>query len=142
MVANLVPAALMVLWVVLHERRHVKTMGFRRPGRGVLLLLLGIPIGAAIISIPVLFLRATGAYELTVPPANATTGWFAVALVLTHVVQGGNEEVLIRSFLLQNSGLQLPGLHSELVMRTMSEVEIARCVDSEPAAPTSAGQRS
>ncbi|MFB7891228.1 lysostaphin resistance A-like protein [Microbacterium sp. NPDC056044] len=113
MVANLIPAALMILWVVLYERRHIKTMGFRRPGRGLLLLLLGLPIGAAIISIPILFLWATGSYQLTAAPANATTGWVAVGLVLalalTHVVQGGNEEILIRSFLLQNSGLQMPG---------------------------------
>ncbi|MFF2390585.1 CPBP family intramembrane glutamic endopeptidase [Agromyces sp. NPDC058104] len=111
--ANLIPSLLMILWVVLYERRHIKTLGFRRPGRGVLLLLLGIPIGALIISVPILFLWATGSYRLVDPPAGAISGGTAVllvlALVLAHVVQGGNEEILIRGFLMQNSGLQMPG---------------------------------
>ncbi|MFF2387316.1 CPBP family intramembrane glutamic endopeptidase [Agromyces sp. NPDC058104] len=111
--ANLIPAILLILWVVLYERRHVKTLGFRRPGRGVLLLLLGIPIGVLMISVPILFLWATGNYRLVDPPAGAISGGSAVllvlALVLAHVVQGGNEEILIRGFLMQNSALQMPG---------------------------------
>ncbi|MFF2489013.1 CPBP family intramembrane glutamic endopeptidase [Microbacterium sp. NPDC058062] len=111
--AGLIPTALIILWVVLFERRHIKTMGFRRPGRGVLLLLLGIPIGALIISAPILLLWATGNYRLIDPPAGTLSGSTAallvLVLVLTHVVQGGNEEVLIRSFLMQNSALQMPG---------------------------------
>ncbi|MFF2369166.1 CPBP family intramembrane glutamic endopeptidase [Agromyces sp. NPDC058110] len=111
--ANLIPTILIIAWVVLYERRHVKTLGFRRPGRGVLLLLLGIPVGALMISIPILFLWATGSYRLIDPPTGAISGSTAVllvlALALTHVVQGGNEEILIRGFLMQNSGLQMPG---------------------------------
>lgn len=111
--AGLVPTALIILWVVLFERRHIKTMGFRRPGRGVLLLLLGILIGALMISVPILLLWATGNYRFIDAPAGTTSGSAALllvlVLVLTHVVQGGNEEVLIRSFLMQSSAQQMPG---------------------------------
>ncbi|MFF2267976.1 CPBP family intramembrane glutamic endopeptidase [Cellulosimicrobium cellulans] len=102
-------------WVGWYERRHVRTVGFRRPGRGVLLLLAGILVGLAMISLPILFLWATGAYERVDAPAASGSGggWAALplvlALVLLFVFQGGQEEVLTRGFLLQNSGLQLPG---------------------------------
>ncbi|MFF2387315.1 CPBP family intramembrane glutamic endopeptidase [Agromyces sp. NPDC058104] len=103
----------LVLWVVLFERRRVKTLGFRRPGRGILTLVVGFVTGVVLLSIPALFLWAIGAYESVGAPAGASSGWNAlpllVLLALTFVVQGGTEELLTRGFLLQNGGLKFPG---------------------------------
>ncbi|MFF2390584.1 CPBP family intramembrane glutamic endopeptidase [Agromyces sp. NPDC058104] len=103
----------LIVWVVLFERRRVKTLGFRRPGRGVLTMLAGFAAGVVLLSIPALFLWAIGAYEQVPPPADASSGWNAlpllVLLALTFVVQGGTEELLTRGFLLQTGGLKLPG---------------------------------
>ncbi|MGP6170371.1 CPBP family glutamic-type intramembrane protease [Microbacterium sp. A196] len=102
-----------LLWVVLFERRSVASMGFRRPGHGVVTMLLGILIGIALISIPTLLLLLTGAYKVVEAPAGASAGAAAVPLLLLLLVfvliQGGTEEVLTRGFLLQNQGLKLPG---------------------------------
>ncbi|MFF2489011.1 CPBP family intramembrane glutamic endopeptidase [Microbacterium sp. NPDC058062] len=103
----------LLLWVVLFERRKIRTLGFRRPGRGLFTLLVGFVAGFALLSIPTLFLWATGAYVQVEPPAGATSGSGAagllVLLALTFVVQGGVEELLTRGFLLQNGGLKFPG---------------------------------
>lgn len=111
--------ALLLLWVVLFERRRVATLGFRGPGRGVLTMLGGIVVGIVLLSIPTLFLLAIGAYEVVDAPAGATSGWSALPLLLLLacfvLVQGGTEEVLVRGFLLQNNGLKLPGWVAVLV---------------------------
>ncbi|MFD4959412.1 CPBP family intramembrane glutamic endopeptidase [Microbacterium sp. NPDC058389] len=103
----------LVLWVVLFERRKIRTLGFRRPGRGLVTLLVGFVAGLVLLSIPTLFLWATGAYVQVDPPAGANSGAGAagllVLLALTFVVQGGVEELLTRGFLLQNGGLKFPG---------------------------------
>lgn len=107
-------ALLLVLaWVVLYERRPVASLGLRRPGRGVLTMLLGIVVGVVLLSIPTLFLLATGAYEVVDAPAGATSGWSALPLLLVLLcfvlVQGGTEEVLVRGFLFQSNAVRLPG---------------------------------
>lgn len=103
----------LVVWVLLFERRHVKTLGFRRPGRGLLTMLAGFAAGVIMLSLPALFLWAVGAYQQVPPPSGASSGWSAlpllVLLALTFVVQGGTEELLTRGFLLQTGGLRLPG---------------------------------
>lgn len=103
----------LLVWVLLFERRKIRTLGFRRPGRGLVTLVLGFVTGAALLSIPTVFLWATGAYVQVDAPAASTSGAGAtgllVLLALTFVVQGGVEELLTRGFLLQNSGLTLPG---------------------------------
>lgn len=102
-------------WVAWFERRPVWTIGFRRPRRGIALLAVGIVVGAVMISLPILILWATGAYERGTAPATSSSGggWAAAGVVLLLIVpfvfQGGQEEVLTRGFLLQNSGLQLRG---------------------------------
>ncbi|MFE6967506.1 type II CAAX prenyl endopeptidase Rce1 family protein [Agromyces sp. NPDC057679] len=103
----------LVLWVVLFERRRVRTLGFRRPGRGILTLVAGFVAGIVLLSIPALFLWSIGAYESVDAPEGASSGWNAlpllILLALTFVVQGGTEELLTRGFLLQNGGLKFPG---------------------------------
>ncbi|MDR2998497.1 MAG: CPBP family intramembrane metalloprotease [Microbacterium sp.] len=100
------------LWVWLYERRSIKTLGFRNPGKGVLKLLLGIVIGAVVISLPVLVLWASGGYQLVDGPSGSFSGGPALALVLAlvlaFVVQGGSEEVLMRGFLTQNNATKFP----------------------------------
>ncbi|SFR79469.1 hypothetical protein SAMN05428970_2560 [Agromyces sp. CF514] len=102
-----------ILWVMLFERRAIRTLGFSRPGRGVVTMLLGFVGGIVLLSIPALFLWAIGAYEQVEAPAESTSGAAAtgllVLLALTFFVQGGSEELLVRGFLLQNGALKLPG---------------------------------
>jgi|GEM_PF-3208759 Predicted metal-dependent membrane protease len=102
----------LVVWVVLFERREVHTLGFRAPGRGVLTMLGGFVAGVVLLSIPALFLWAIGAYTVAAPPAGAVSGWSAAGLLgvlaVSFFVQGGAEELLTRGFLLQNSGIKLP----------------------------------
>ncbi|MCT1476779.1 CPBP family intramembrane glutamic endopeptidase [Microbacterium sp. p3-SID336] len=111
-VANVIVIALVLAWVGLYERRHLRTLGFRNPGRGVLTLLLGVVVGLALISLPILFLWMTGQYESVGGPAEASSGLPALPLVLalavTVIVQGSNEEILTRGFLLQSVGQRFP----------------------------------
>lgn len=101
------------LWVVLYERRSIASLGFRRPGRGALTLLAGVVVGIVLNTIPTVFLWATGAYELGTPPQGSVSGVAAVPLLLLIVVfvlvQSGTEETLTRGFMLQSSGVALPG---------------------------------
>ncbi len=110
---NLLSILVIFLWVLLYERRSLFTMGFRRPSRGVVNLLLGVVGGAALVSVPVLFLWATGNYVQTDAPTSGSHGWSALPLVIAlaamFVLQGGNEEILMRGFLLQNQGWKVPG---------------------------------
>lgn len=100
-------------WVWLFERRSIASLGFRRPGRGLLTLLVGIVVGIVLNSIPTLFLWAVGAYQQVEPPAGSAAGIAALPtllLVLLFVlVQSGTEETLTRGFMLQSSGVSLPG---------------------------------
>ncbi|MBW9110003.1 CPBP family intramembrane glutamic endopeptidase [Microbacterium ureisolvens] len=110
--SDLLMAGAVFLWVWLYERRSIKTLGFRKPGTGVVKLLVGILVGAALISAPIMFLWAIGAYEVVDGPDDAFTGLpsltLVVALVAASIVQGGSEEVLIRGFLTQNNAVRFP----------------------------------
>ena len=101
------------LWVLLFERRSIVTLGFRRPGLGVLSLLMGVVVGIALNTIPTVLLWAIGAYEVVPPPSGSTSGFAAVPLLLLVLlfvlVQSGTEETLTRGFMLQSSGVALPG---------------------------------
>lgn len=103
----------LVVWVWLYERRSIASLGFRRPGRGVLTLLAGVVVGIVLNSIPTLFLWGVGAYELVPPPEGSTSGVAALPMLLLILVfvsvQSGTEETLTRGFMLQSSGLALPG---------------------------------
>ncbi len=113
MISFAVAGLALLVWVVVFERRRIRTLGFRRPGRGLLTLLIGFVAGVVLLSIPTLFLWATGAYVQVDAPVASTSGASAtgllVLLALTFVVQGGTEELLTRGFLLQNGGLKFPG---------------------------------
>jgi len=110
--SNVVATLAVFAWVWLYERRSPKFLGFRRPGVGVLKILLGVVVGAVMISLPILFLWATGGYEVVAGPSGATTGWASLwliaALIVASVFQGGNEEVVMRGFLTQNNAAKFP----------------------------------
>ncbi|KJL20453.1 CAAX amino terminal protease self- immunity [Microbacterium oxydans] len=111
-VGTLITILLVFAWVVLFERRHVRTLGFRNPGKGVLRLLLGVVVGVVMISIPILLLWASGAYVAAEPPSGGGGGVSVVPIVLllllTVIAQGSSEEVLTRGFLVQSLGQKLP----------------------------------
>ncbi|UOR00682.1 CPBP family intramembrane metalloprotease [Leucobacter allii] len=111
-VANIIVIGLVFLWVAVFERRSILTLGFRSPGRGVLKLLLGVVVGLAMISLPVLLLLATGQYAVVDGPADSFSGFPALPMILglavTVVFQGSNEEILTRGFLLQSVGQRFP----------------------------------
>ena len=100
-------------WVWLYERRSFASLGFRRPGRGVLTLIVGIVAGIVLNSIPTVFLWTTGVYERVSPPAGSTAGLAAITtllpILLFVLVQSGTEETLTRGFMLQSSAVALPG---------------------------------
>jgi hypothetical protein len=58
-------------------------------------------------------LLAAGVYRGAVPPPGSSAGFSALPIVLllalTVIIQGSNEEVLVRGFLFQSLGLQMPG---------------------------------
>lgn len=111
-IGTLITILIVFAWVVLFERRHIRTLGFRNPGKGVLRLLLGIVIGLVMISIPIVILWASGAYVTSEPPAGGAGGFSVVPIVLllllTVIAQGSSEEVLTRGFLVQSLGQKLP----------------------------------
>ncbi|GAA1061964.1 CPBP family intramembrane glutamic endopeptidase [Agromyces bracchium] len=102
-----------LLWVWLFERRNPKTLGLRRPGRGLVVMLIGIVGGILLQSIPIGFLLLTGNLEPVDGPTGGASGGGAIPLLVLIVVfvtvQAGTEEVATRGFLLQNSAYQLPG---------------------------------
>lgn len=111
-IGNLLAIAFVFAWVAWHERRNITTLGFHRPGRGVLLLLLGFVVGVAMNSIPILYLWGTGQYEQVPGVAGSSKGPtilpLLVILAVTVIAQGSNEEILIRGFTLQSWGQKLP----------------------------------
>lgn len=111
-IGNLLAIAFVFAWVAWHEGRSITTLGFHRPGRGVLVLLLGFVVGVALNSIPILYLWGTGQYEQVSGVAGSSKGPgilpLLVLLALTVVAQGSNEEILIRGFTLQSWGQKLP----------------------------------
>lgn len=108
-----VAALLLLVWIAAFERRKLVTLGFRRPGRGIVTLLIGFIAGVVLLSIPTVFLWSVGAYEQTTAPADvsngASGGALLILLAVAWVIQGGTEELLTRGFLLQSSAVKLPG---------------------------------
>ncbi|MFF2495560.1 CPBP family intramembrane glutamic endopeptidase [Agromyces sp. NPDC058064] len=111
-IGDVIAILVIVLWVVLFERRSLATLGLHRPGRGIVNLLVGIAAGIGLVSVPVLALLFTGAYVVVDTPAGTTSGFSALPMVLAMltlvVVQGGGEEILFRGFLLQNQINKVP----------------------------------
>lgn len=109
----LAPLLLLFAWVAFFEKRKIKTLGFRGPKRGILTMIAGLFIGIVLFAAPMLFLWLTGAYELAGQPEGSISGLAALPLLLLLVafvaLQASTEETIMRGFLLQNSGLKLPG---------------------------------
>lgn len=118
-IGSVISILVVLSWVTCFERRSIASLGFRRPGRGVLALLLGIVVGLAMISLPIVLLWAAGVYRTAAAPAGASSGWSALPIVLllllTVIAQGSNEEILVRGFYFQSLGAQLPGWLAVLI---------------------------
>ena len=99
------------LWVQIKEGRQLTTVGFPSGG-GVLKFLQGLAIGAVMMTLPVLFLLATGEYA----PGESEHSVLGLAALLpvlpllaVFAVQGSTEEAVTRGYMLQMGARQLPG---------------------------------
>ena len=110
--SNAMSLLLLWLWVRFKEGRPYSSLGFR--GGGALpRFLTGLVIGAGLLTLSVLTLWALGDYQPVAGVAGGLSGWAAllpvVLLVLVWCVQGSTEEILMRGYLVQTGGVQLPG---------------------------------
>ena len=105
------------LWVRFKEGRRFSSLGFR-PSRDWVKLLLGFLIGGAMMSVGVLLGLATGAYGNGLSPhsLNGSSAVLALLpLILVFLLQGTNEESIVRGYMLQVGARQLPGWVAILV---------------------------
>lgn len=110
--SNAMSLLLLWLWLRFKEGRPYSSLGFR--GGGALpRFLTGVVIGAGLLTLSVLTLWVLGDYQPVSGVAGGLSGWAALlpALLLVFVwtVQGPTEEILMRGYLVQTGGLQLPG---------------------------------
>ena len=110
--SNAMSLALLWLWLRFKEVRSFSSLGFRGGGR-LRRFLIGLGIGAGMLTLSVLVLMLLGQYQ-TVPMASGGVSGLpallpVLLLVLVWTVQGSTEEILMRGYLLQTNGLQLPG---------------------------------
>jgi membrane protease YdiL (CAAX protease family) len=101
------------LWVRFKEGRPFSSLGFRGtdPLRR---FLIGMAIGAAMITLSVLLLLITGQYQAVDGPAGGASGLAAVPIALFLAVahwtlQASTEETITRGYQVQVGALQLPG---------------------------------
>ena len=105
------------LWVKFKEQRNFRTIGFlgkdglKRYGIGFL-------IGIALIVVPTLVLILLGDYT-QVERAGATLGmsalWIVIGLFFVWAIQSTSEEIIMRGFLLQSTGRQLPAWFAVII---------------------------
>lgn len=99
----------LLLWMVLWERRSFWSAGMRGPG-GLRRFVAGFGIGLVWLSIPIVALWIAGSYRVGTSE-HTVSGGSAVLLVLATVpiwiVQGSTEEILIRGYLFQWHGWKL-----------------------------------
>lgn len=106
--------ALLALWLWLRwkERRSFASVGFR-DDRAMRRFVMGLMIGAGMITLAVVILYLTGQYRFVAAPPHAISGKAALlpvlGLGLVWAVQASTEETLMRGYLLQTAALQLPG---------------------------------
>lgn len=100
------------LWLRFKEGRPFSSLGFRG-GDALRRFLTGLVIGAGLLTLSVLSLRVLGDYQSVPGAAGGVSGWAALLPVLlvalVWLVQGSTEEILMRGYLVQTGGLQLPG---------------------------------
>ncbi|WKK70487.1 CPBP family intramembrane metalloprotease [Rathayibacter oskolensis] len=103
---------LLFLWVRLKEKRRFSSIGFRG-ANPVGKVLLGLVIGAAMMTLGVLIPWSLGEYAIDVSP-HTTLGASAlvpVALLLpVFLVQASTEEAVLRGYMLQVAGRQINGV--------------------------------
>lgn len=128
----------LALWVRFKEGRPVSSLGFR--GTGALKrFVIGIGIGAGLLTISALLLILLGQYHPVEGPAGSVSGWAALLPVLLLVVfhwtiQASTEETIMRSYMVQMGALQLPGWVAVLLpgvifsLMHMSEVGLSEPV--------------
>ncbi|MCB0097199.1 MAG: CPBP family intramembrane metalloprotease, partial [Caldilineaceae bacterium] len=118
--AQLIETAMMLVtflavaaWVRFKEGRPVNSLGFR--GSGALRrFVIGVAIGAGLLTVSVLLIIALGQYEMAPPVEGGLAGIAAllpalILLVAHWTVQSSTEETLMRGFLVQTNALQMPG---------------------------------
>lgn len=107
---NAATLGVIALWVIFKEKRPFSSLGFRG-GRGIPTFLLGVVGGFAMFLVPVGLLMVTGQYQV-VDAGTKTAGMAALVPVLllfgVWIVQSSTEEVVMRGYLLQIHGQQLP----------------------------------
>jgi membrane protease YdiL (CAAX protease family) len=103
---------LLALWLRLKEGRAFSSVGLRGVNP-VGKLVGGLAIGAAMMTLGVVVPWAMGQYELGVS-AHARLGMDAllwlIPLFVVFILQGSTEELVLRGYMLQTGGLQMPGL--------------------------------
>jgi uncharacterized protein len=119
LVTNAVTIVVVAAWVSLKEGRRFASVGLTNPAKGLPQLGIGLVVGVALFLIPTGFLLATGQYQLMAPKAGQSGGLAALplvlALMLVWLVQGTTEEIVVRGYLLQIHGQQLPAWVAVLI---------------------------
>ena len=99
-------------WVRFKEGRPVRSLGFIG-GTGLKRFLIGLAIGAGLLTLSVLLVLMLGQYEAAAPAAGSLSGIAALLpallLVLHWSIQSSTEETVMRGYLVQTNALQLPG---------------------------------
>lgn len=122
---------LLFLWLRFKEGRPFSSVGLRA-ARPVRMLVVGLAIGAGMMALGVVIPWALGQYELGAS-AHGRLGRDAVLwllpLLVVFILQGSTEELVMRGYMLQTAGRQLPGVAAIL---GTSVVFSAMHLDFEP----------
>lgn len=110
--SNAMSLVVLWLWLRFKEVRPFSSLGFRG-GDALRRFLTGLVIGAGLLTLSVLSLLVLGDYQTAPGAAGGLSGGAALLPVLlvalVWIVQSSTEETLMRGYLLQTGGLQLPG---------------------------------
>lgn len=119
LVTNLATIVVIALWVVLKEGRRFASVGLTNPAKGLPQLAVGIAIGIVMFLVPTAVVLGSGQYQTVAPEASQSGGLAALPLVLAFLivwlVQGTTEEIVVRGYLLQIHGQQLPAWVAVLI---------------------------
>lgn len=101
----------LLAWVVLKERRGVSSLGFRGP-RPVVKILVGVGVGAGLMTLGVLVAVLIGQYDTdgSVHTNSGTSALLSLLpLAVLFLLQGSTEEAVTRGYMLQMGARQLTG---------------------------------
>lgn len=111
-VTNGIGLLLLWAWLQFKEGRSLSSVGLRG-ANALRKFIIGVAIGAGLITLSVLALLIVGQYGQIPVQAGGSGGFAALLpallLVGVWVVQASTEEIFTRGYLLQAGGLQLPG---------------------------------